>query len=163
MPSDAITLLKRDHREVKRLFREFRRGSAEDDGRAALAETIIGELSVHTHLENAVFYPAVREWAPDLDDEILESFEEHHVVDLLAAEILALPQEDEHWEAKMTVLMELVEHHVREEEQEWFPIAREELTRSQLRELGARMEEMRPSAPRRPDAAASAGRRRGRR
>jgi hemerythrin superfamily protein len=163
MPSDALTLLKRDHREVKKLFRAFRK---QEGNRKQLAENIIGELTVHTYLENQVIYPAVRKMIPDLDDDILESYEEHHVVDLLAMEILELNGDDERFEAKMTVLMEAVEHHVEEEEEEWFPVVRENLSRADLRELGEKMEELRPTAPRRPDKApakASAGKGRGKR
>ena len=153
MSSDAITLLKRDHQEVKKLFREFKKREGED--RSDLAIQIIGELTAHTYIENEVMYPAVRGLVPDLDDDILESYEEHHVVDILMSEILALEPSDERWAAKMTVLMELVEHHVTEEEDEWFPVVRENLSRTQLSEIGAQMQELRASAPRRPERARS--------
>lgn len=106
-------------------------------------------LTVRTYLENEVFYPAVRQ-LPELEDDILESYEEHHDVDVLAAELVALEPTHERYFPKFTVLMENVRHHVHEEEQEWFPKVRAEMSRTQLRELGERMLELKPTAPRSP-------------
>ncbi|MCW3840471.1 hemerythrin domain-containing protein [Micromonospora yasonensis] len=151
MSTDAIVLLKEDHKQMRRLFREFEKAA---DGPAArrqeLVTRIIEALTVHTYLENEVMYPQVRELLPDLADDILESYEEHHVADLLCAELADLDAADERFVAKTTVLIENVEHHVEEEEQEWFPKVREALGRNQLQEIGERMIAMRPDAPRSP-------------
>ena len=95
-------------------------------------------------------YPQVRGRLPDLEDDILESYEEHHVADVLVVELSALKPGDERFEAKTTVLIENVTHHMDEEEQDWFPKVREGLSRPQLRELGAQLEAAKQRAPRKP-------------
>ena len=92
----------------------------------------------------------VRALLPDLEDDILESYEEHHVADLLVMELFAMSAEHKRFTAKMTVLIENVKHHMEEEEQDWFPKVRDGLGRKKLGELGDRMVEMKKSAPRSP-------------
>ncbi|MDG4819667.1 hemerythrin domain-containing protein [Micromonospora carbonacea] len=153
MSTDAIVVLKEDHKEMRRLFRAFQDAQ---DGPASQRQKLVGQileaLTVHTYLENEVMYPEVRKLLPDLEDDILESYEEHHVADLLCAELAAMDADDDHFNAKTTVLIENVEHHVEEEEQEWFPKVREALGRKQLQEIGERMIALRPDAPRSPTA-----------
>jgi hemerythrin superfamily protein len=151
MSTDAIVMLKEDHKNVKRLFREFQ--SAQDGPAAAKArvvEQILRELTVHTYLENEVMYPEVRRLLPDLEQDILESYEEHHVADVLCLELSTMDPGDDHFAAKVTVLIENVTHHIQEEEEDWFPKVREGLGRNQLQEIGARMAELRPKAPTEP-------------
>ena len=105
---------------------------------------------MHTYIENEVMYPRVRELLPEVEDDVLESYEEHHVADLLVMELAAMEPDAERFVPKMTVLMENVKHHMEEEEQEWFPKVREGLSRKQLQELGAEMAEMKKTAPRSP-------------
>ena len=151
MSTDAIVLLKADHKEVKRLFREFEKaGENARERKAKLVEEIIGELTAHTYIENQIMYPEVRKLLPDLEDDVLESYEEHHVADVLTFELTTMSPEDEHFDAKVTVLMENVTHHIEEEEQEWFPKVREALSRKQLQDIGARLLELKESAPRQP-------------
>lgn len=151
MSTDAITLLKDDHRTVKRLFRDFQdAGDHATVAKEKLATRIIEELTVHTYLENEVMYPEVRALLPALEQDILESYEEHHVVDVLCVELTAMKPDAERFDAKMTVLIENVTHHIKEEEQDWFPKVRAGLTRTQLRDIGAKMAELRASAPRSP-------------
>ena len=147
MSSDAIVLLKNDHKELKRVFREFER--ADDDlGRKQRAVTkMIELLTVHTYLENEVMYPEVRKALPDLEDDVLESYEEHHVADVLCNELLQLDPSNEHFDAKVTVLIENVEHHMEEEEGDWFPKVRAGLGRNALIEIGERLEKLRTEAP----------------
>ena len=140
MSTDAITLLKDDHKQVKALFRQFE--SAGDRAHAEkgrLVKKIIELLTIHTYVENEVMYPEVRRLLPDLEDDVLESYEEHHVVDVLCMELWAMDPTSERFDAKTTVLIENVTHHVKEEEQDWFPKVREGLGRNQLSELGQRM------------------------
>ena len=87
-------------------------------------------LTVHTYIENEVMYPRVRELLPELEDDVLESYEEHHVADVLVVELAAMKPDAERFAAKTTVLIENVRHHMDEEEQEWFPRVREGLGRS---------------------------------
>jgi hemerythrin superfamily protein len=151
MSTDAIVVLKADHKEVKALFRQFEK--AGDDAtktKGALVKQILELLTVHTYIENEVMYPEVRKLLPDLEDDVLESYEEHHVADLLCAELSVMNPDDERFDAKTTVLIENVTHHIEEEEQEWFPKVREGLGRKQLADLGARMLEMKKTAPRSP-------------
>ena len=105
---------------------------------------------MHTYIENEVMYPRVRELVPELEDDVLESYEEHHVADVLVMELSAMKPADERFTAKATVLIENVRHHIEEEETEWFPEVREALGRKTLQEIGADMAEARKKAPRRP-------------
>ena len=115
-----------------------------------LVDKIIELLTVHTYIENEVMYPRVRELLPDLEEDVLESYEEHHVADLLVVELAALKPDAERFDAKTTVLIENVRHHIEEEEKEWFPKVREGLGRKTLQEIGAAMLEARKKAPTRP-------------
>jgi hypothetical protein len=95
-------------------------------------------------------YPRVRKLVPDLEDDVLESYEEHHVADVLCVELAAMKPDAERFDAKTTVLIENVTHHIEEEEQDWFPKVRAALSRKQLQEIGAEMLDLKESAPRRP-------------
>ena len=151
MSTDAIVQLKDDHKEIKRLFREFEQaGDNATTTKGRLAKRILEELTVHTYLENEVMYPEVRKRLPEVEDDVLESYEEHHVADVLAAELAMMSPDHERFVPKMTVLIENVRHHIEEEEQEWFPKVREGLGRKALQDLGANMEMARAKAPRRP-------------
>jgi len=151
MATDAIVLLREDHKEIRRLFRQYRKAG---DGAVAtknrLARRILEALTVHTYLENEVMYPRTRSLLPDLEDDVLESYEEHHVADVLSAELAMMSPDDERFEAKMTVLIESVLHHIEEEEQDWFPKVRQGLSRSTLREIGEQLVTAREAAPRHP-------------
>jgi hemerythrin superfamily protein len=149
--TDALVLLREDHRTIRKLFKEFQ--SAGDRAvslRGRLVGKILEELAVHTYVENEVVYPRVRALLPGLEDHILESYEEHHVADVLAAELAAMEPSDERFVAKTTVLIENVTHHIDEEEQEWFPAVRAGLSRTQLREMGVELLAAKRSAPRHP-------------
>ncbi|HEY0700455.1 MAG TPA: hemerythrin domain-containing protein [Micromonospora sp.] len=158
MSTDAIVLLKEDHKEVRRLFKAFQQaGENATTRKRELVGQIIEALTVHTYLENEVMYPEVRRLLPDLDDDVLESYEEHHVVDVLCEELAAMEPDQERYDAKVTVLIENVTHHIEEEEQDWFPKVRAGLGRSELQEMGARMIELRERAPRTPAEAKAVG------
>jgi hemerythrin superfamily protein len=151
MSTDAIVILKDDHKTIKKLFREFQAaGENATAAKGRIVKRIIEELTVHTYLENEVMYPEVRKLLPAVEDDVLESYEEHHVADVLCAELFAMDAGDERFDAKTTVLIENVTHHIDEEEQEWFPQVRDGLGRKKLQELGTRMNELRPKAPRTP-------------
>ncbi len=151
MSTDAIVLLKQDHKEIRRLFREFEKAGAEATARKGkVVDDIIELLTVHTYIENEVMYPRVRELLPELEDDVLESYEEHHVADLLVVELAAMKPSAERFAAKTTVLIESVTHHIEEEEEDWFPKVRDGLGRKMLQQIGAEMLEARKSAPKRP-------------
>lgn len=148
MSTDAIVLLKEDHKKVRKLFRQFEAaGDRAFKKKADLVKQIISELTVHTYVENEVMYPQVRKLLPDLDEDVLESYEEHHLADVLCSELYTLPAESEHFTAKTTVLIEMVSQHMTEEEQDWFPKVRDGLKRKQLQELGDQIEKARKKAP----------------
>lgn len=151
MSTDAIVLLKQDHKEILKAFRDLEdagENAAATKGR--LVDKIIELLTVHTYVENEVMYPRVRDLLPDLEDDIDESYEEHHVADLLVVELDAMKPDAERFDAKATVLIENVRHHIEEEEDEWFPKVREGLGRKQLQEIGEKMLEAKARAPKRP-------------
>ena len=143
---DAITLLKADHKSVNALFRAFEKSDDPREKRT-LVDSMIKELSVHAAIEEEIFYPAARAEAEDTTDEVLESLEEHHVVKWVLSELQGLDPGDERFEPKTTVLIELVRHHVEEEEKEFFPKVRSEVGRKRLGEIGQQLEEAKKTAP----------------
>jgi hemerythrin-like domain-containing protein len=149
--TDAIVLLKQDHKEIKAVFRRFEKaGENATEEKADLVAKMIELLTIHTYIENECMYPRVRELLPQLEDDILESYEEHHVADVLVMELWTMKSDEDHFDAKTKVLIENVEHHIGEEEEEWFPKVREGLGRKQLQDLGAEMLELKKNAPRKP-------------
>jgi len=139
---DAIELLKADHDEVRALFEQFRQAhEAEDTDRMKeLQQQIFTELETHTRIEEEIFYPAVREAdEEELAETVDEGVQEHHVVKVLMREIESVSGEDT-FVAKMKVLMENVEHHADEEEEDMFPDVRQRFDQARLDELGAEME-----------------------
>jgi hemerythrin superfamily protein len=151
MSTDAIVLLKADHKEIKAVFSKFERaGEDATKTKGGLVTTMIELLTAHTYIENEVMYPEVRRLLPDLEDDILESYEEHHVADLLVMELAALSPDAERFDAKTTVLIENVTHHIEEEEEDWFPKVRAGLGRKQLSELGEQLLAAKKQAPRSP-------------
>ena len=94
----------------------------------------------------------MRSEVPDLEDDILESLEEHHGVKWTCLELTQMDPSDERFDAKVIVLSEHVNHHVKEEEEEWFPKVRDAMTRTRLAELGDAMEKAKKTAPRKPAA-----------
>ncbi|MFE6746445.1 hemerythrin domain-containing protein [Kitasatospora purpeofusca] len=148
---DAIVLLKDDHKTVERLFKDFEKANENAFAeKRRIADRVIEELTVHAVIEEGVFYPAAREAAPDTKDHVLESVEEHHVVVWLLSELAGLDPQDERFDAKMTVLIENVRHHVEEEEKDWFPKVRKAMGRNRLRELGEQLEDAKKTATRDP-------------
>ena len=111
---DAVALLKEDHRTVEDLFAQFEKASGEGR-KQKLASQICLELSVHARIEEEIFYPACEGKVEE--DLLKEAYVEHDGAKLLIAEILAGEPSDEFYDAKVTVLQEQIEHHVKEEEQ----------------------------------------------
>jgi hemerythrin superfamily protein len=142
MATKATDVLKRQHRSVEKLFKEVEK-TEDARRRRQLLDQIESELKLHTKLEEEIFYPAVREVGTAKAEEMVdEAFEEHHVVDLVLGELPQVDPEDERFEAKMTVLSELVEHHVEEEEKEMFPLAEKKLGAERMKELAQQLEQM---------------------
>jgi hemerythrin superfamily protein len=146
---DGIVMLKDDHKRVNGLFRQFEKlkKTGTPAAKRQVVDQIIQELTAHAYIEETIFYPAARASVPETTDHVLESVEEHHVVAWLLSELTDLDPGDETFDAKVTVLMENVRHHVEEEEQEWFPEVRKALGRNRLRELGEQMAAAKSDAP----------------
>jgi hemerythrin superfamily protein len=117
--ADAITLLRTDHKNVKALFDQFEK-TRSSDRKQALAEQICNELTVHAQIEEEIFYPAARGAIRD-KDLIAEATVEHQSAKDLIAQIEGGGSKDEMWEAKVKVLGEYINHHVKEEQNELFP------------------------------------------
>ena len=121
----ALDLLKADHAEAKKLFRQFEKFKKEEDqdGMQQVAQSVCTALSVHAQIEEEIFYPALRE-AGDADDALDEADVEHSHLKELVEQISSSGPGDEHFEARVKVLSEYVEHHVQEEESTIFSKAR---------------------------------------
>lgn len=134
---DAIALLKADHRKVDALFKKFFKAKG-DSKKAALTKEICTELSVHTTIEEEIFYPACQnEVGEDLR---LESYVEHDSAKVLIAELTGSSPDNEFYDAKMTALCEQIHHHVKEEEQPGKGLfAQARKAGLDMDELGARM------------------------
>ena len=148
---DAITLLRDDHKAVEQLFKRFEKtGPRAHVERRQIVDRIIEELSVHAAIEEQIFYPTARAEVPATEAITLESLEEHHIVKWVLAELAELEPTDERFEAKVTVLIENVRHHIKEEENDFFPLVRAGLSRSALADLGTSMATAKKSAPTHP-------------
>ena len=110
---DAIALLKKDHDEVEKLFKQFSEASGEGR-KQKLAMQICRELTIHATIEEEIFYPACD---GKVDEDLLkEGYVEHDAAKLMIAEIEAGEPSDDFYDAKVKVLCEEIEHHVQEEE-----------------------------------------------
>jgi hemerythrin-like domain-containing protein len=141
MPN-AITMLKSDHANVKRLLRELTETSERaTKQRETLVSQIERELKTHAQLEEEVFYPAFLSAARNTDAEDLfyEAAEEHHVADMVLPALKGANPKSHEFKAKAKVLKDLIEHHIKEEETQMFVVARQLFDEDQLRELGDMM------------------------
>jgi hemerythrin superfamily protein len=136
---DAVALLKADHRAVEKLFAEFE-GARSKDRQQQIAEQICEELKIHTTIEEEIFYPAFLE-ATD-DTEIHHEAEiEHAGATHLIEEIEATGSRDDHFEARVTVLKEMIRHHVNEEEQRGGMFSKAQKSEMDLAQLGSQLRE----------------------
>lgn len=148
---DALDLLHADHERIEELFKKYEKtGPRALKTRQQLVERIVKELVIHAEIEEQVFYPAVREALPEHDGIVLESLEEHHLVEVTLAELEQLEPSHERFDAKVRVLMENVRHHVEEEESEMFPQVREALETDLRKQIGETMDEAKGRVPTRP-------------
>jgi hemerythrin superfamily protein len=124
-PQDAIALLKADHAEVHAWFEEYEKlGDDANDSKSQLVAKICKALTIHTQIEEEIFYPAVFETKKEMEDMVEEAVVEHASAKDLIAQLEAMDPEDDLYDAKVKVLGELIDHHVEEEEDEMFPKAR---------------------------------------
>jgi hemerythrin superfamily protein len=137
----ASELLKKDHEKVKSLFKQFEKQEDDPERARQTFEEIAKELQVHSKLEEQIFYPELRDYK-ETHDLVLEAVEEHHVVDTLIEELSGMSADDEAFSAKCTVLKENVEHHVEEEEGEFFPKAEKILGKARSEWLCEQMQQL---------------------
>ena len=135
---NAIELLKSDHDKVDRLFQKVK--ATEEDEHKELFKKIKAELDVHTHIEEKIFYPRLKQ-EKELEDITLEGIEEHHQAKMFLRELANLTEDSEKFEPKLKVLMEDITHHVQEEEGEMFPKVEKVINAEELEKLGKEMEE----------------------
>ena len=143
---DALTLLEQDHQKVKQLMGEIEKTTERGiKTREQLFNKLVEELTIHEKIEEQIFYPEVMERATSkqLEELVTESYEEHHFVDIVKAEIEGTPFDAEEWAAKFKVMMENIEHHAFEEEEgKMFPKVRRALGKDELEDMGTRMQEL---------------------
>lgn len=136
---DALKLLKMDHTKVKMLFKEFEATSDRaTKKKATLINQIMLEVAIHAQCEEEIFYPAFKRIAKEKDDCKLffEATEEHGIVKKLMPELDGMDASTAEFAAKAKVLKDLIEHHAKEEEKEMFKVAKKEMSRDQLLDLG---------------------------
>lgn len=124
--NDPIALLEADHRKVEKMFKEFEKKKEKDrDAAIELVGQILSELTVHTQIEEEIFYPTMRESGGEKMADLLDEAEvEHASAKDLIAQIASMSPDEELYDARVTVLGEYVKHHVKEEEGEIFPKAK---------------------------------------
>jgi len=138
---DALALLKEDHRKVEKLFKDYE-GAKGDGRKEKLARQICFELTVHTTIEEEIFYPALRKAGNHKDDDKMyfEALEEHRAAgDLVLPDLLKTEPASEKFSGRAKVLKELTEHHVEEEETEMFKRAKALLDKATLEQLGEQL------------------------
>ena len=143
---DALTLLEQDHQKVKKLMGEIEKTTERAvKTREQLFNKLVEELTIHEQIEERIFYPEVKERASSkqLQELVAESYEEHHFVDIVKAEIENTAFDSEEWAPKFKVMMENIEHHAFEEEEgKMFPKVRRAFKKDELEDMGARMAEL---------------------
>ncbi|PKV83387.1 hemerythrin domain-containing protein [Streptomyces sp. TLI_146] len=145
MSTDAIVMLREGHKEIRRLIHSYR---AERD--ASLIGPFLRALTVYTYIEREGMYPRVGILVPETEPDILDFTEEHHIADVLAAELYDMRPDAVGFDAKARLLMDIVERHMDAEDHRWFPRVRAALGRKELREIGAWMATLAERAPQRP-------------
>jgi hemerythrin-like domain-containing protein len=143
---NALTLLRNDHREIKRLLKQLEPTSEDDvSKRRELFEQIRRDLTVHEVIEEEIFYPTLKQH-PKAKEIVLEGYEEHDVVNTIMSELEGLPYDDETWGPKAKVMTENLEHHIEEEEDEMFDKAEQVLEDQELEDLGKAMADRKAEA-----------------
>jgi hemerythrin superfamily protein len=136
-PIEAVALLKADHRQVEDLFEQFGK-SRSGAKKQQLAANICSALTIHAQIEEEIFYPVFLE-ATDDKDVHHEAIVEHEGAKRLIAELRAMRPEDDYFDARVTVLSEMIKHHVKEEEKAGGMFAQAKQSKMDLKDLGEQM------------------------
>ena len=142
---NALQLIKNDHERLKQLFDEALENDAPEAREAAL-HAIRSELMAHERMEEEVFYPALRSANQKAKEIVLEGYEEHHIIDVILDELMGVPEDADQWRAKLKVLRENLDHHMKEEEGEMFRRAQQALSQETLEEIGVKMQQAKDAA-----------------
>lgn len=134
---DAIALLKADHRQVEQWFSQFDKSSSKPK-KQQLADSLCEALTIHTTIEEEIFYPAFLQATKDKDTHH-EAVVEHAGAKTLISEIQDMSSEDDFFDAKVTVLSEMIKHHVKEEEQAGGMFAEAKKSKMDLEQLGEQL------------------------
>jgi hemerythrin superfamily protein len=138
--TDAIEMLKEQHREVETMFKKFEAlGESASKSKQGLFEQIADALAMHATIEERHFSPAVK--AKRTEDILLEALEEHLGIKRVIADLMKIDPSNDTFDAKVKVLKEQVEHHVKEEESDLFPKVRKVLDKAELKELATVMQQ----------------------
>jgi hemerythrin superfamily protein len=151
--SDAVGVIKADHRAIEQLFRRFEQTHSAPE-KKRLADRMVRELSIHAAIEEQHVYPVLRRRLDGQDGRILVALEEHHAAKLTLSEIEALRPGSDRLEPKVLVLVESVRRHVAEEERTLLPAIQRALAPEELRALGEALQRAKEAAPTRPHPAA---------
>ncbi|HEY5957148.1 MAG TPA: hemerythrin domain-containing protein [Polyangiaceae bacterium] len=136
---NALELLKQQHDQVKELFAQFE-STDDPEEKDDLVQELSDNLAAHAAIEEKIFYPAA--YGGSTKELLSEAVEEHLAAKRIIADLLDLSSEDESFDAKVKVLKEQIEHHVKEEEQQLFPKVRQKLNADKLEALGEQMEDL---------------------
>jgi hemerythrin superfamily protein len=137
--TDAVEMLKKQHREVESLFKKYEGlGATATSSKQSIFDEIADALAMHATIEEKHFYPAVK--AKRTEDILLEALEEHLGIKRVIADLLKIKASDETFDAKVKVLKEQVEHHVEEEESDLFPKVRKVLDKDELQQVAGQMQ-----------------------
>ena len=146
---NALDLIAEDHRRVEQLFVEYEQ-ALESDEQTRIVHDVVHELAVHGEVEELLFYPRVREKAPEGDRLAEEAVHEHVEMKKTLNDLDSMTAEDDGFSERMHELMEEVRHHVGEEENDIFPAIREALTTEELEDLGKQLQQVKATVPTRP-------------
>jgi hemerythrin-like domain-containing protein len=159
---DALKLLQDDHEAVLSLFDAYKKlGDGLSEQKSALVKKLCREIELHSEIEERVLYPELgKRRSEELRDKVREGFEEHLSAKRIIGDLRGTDVGDPQFDAKVRVLSEELEHHIKEEEDEMFPEARELMSEDQLDEIGDSMQALREALEQgqtqvRPDEAAS--------
>lgn len=135
---NAVELLKADHDVVRKLFQDVK--ESDDSKHPPIFKKIKAELDAHAHIEETIFYPKLKEEGDkELVDIVLEGIEEHRQMKMFLKQLADLSDDSEQFEPKLKVLMEDTDHHVKEEEDEMFPMVKKQFESDVLNRLGDKM------------------------
>jgi hypothetical protein len=134
---DIIQSIKKDHQEVKGIFQRLAKAKGEKSAATDFSE-LRKELIPHMKAEEKIFYSKLMD--EEHKEDILEGYEEHHASEMVLKELEKTSMDDERWPAKLKVLKEMIEHHIKEEESKILKIAQSSMDKNQLQQLGEKFD-----------------------